>query len=121
MSIVTTEGIIPERYDHELDNRDSGTTWLRMEGMHGDYIEVDPGLIMGNMIENCFNEDVLFLFNRFCGYLDNLEADNDGYLKDDVKTDHIRGFRDYLTCMIKQSEAIKASGQPINPDTGEQA
>ena len=54
MAIVTDEGgFIPERYEHELDNRDPNTTWIRLEGCHGDYIEVSPYEIIENMVENC--------------------------------------------------------------------
>lgn len=99
MAIVTTEGIIPERYDvKHLDNRDQGTTWVYLDGMH-DYVEVDPTEIMGNMIENCYNEDVSFLFQQFTAYLTFIDHDN---IKDDNNTDHIEGFWTWLSKMILQ-------------------
>lgn len=102
MAIVTDNGLIPERYDlEEPDNRDQGTTWLRVAGCHGDYVEVNPGELMGNMIENCYNDDVLFLYNQFEQYLTFIAHDD---IKDDTSTDHIVGFRNWLQNLIDYNQ-----------------
>lgn len=51
MSIVTENGIIPERYEvQSIDNRDPATTWLWITD---DYVEVNPFELIENMVENC--------------------------------------------------------------------
>ena len=87
----------------ELDNRDQGATWIWLPDIRqNSYVEVDPGELYGNMIENCYNEDILFLFKRFQVYLAEQDSDN---VKDDVSTDHIAKFRDWLTDMIESNKS----------------
>lgn len=101
MSIVTETGIIPERVDvTEVDNRDQGATWL---WIGDDYVEVDPVELISNMIENCYNEDVSFLFNRLNTYLQDID-ERFPDIKDDMDTDHIVAFRDYLNNLIESQE-----------------
>ena len=96
-----------EQYDvQDVDNRDQRTTWLWITQ---DYVEVDPIDLMENMIENCYNEDVLFLFERFRMYLDHLD-DTVEDIKSDRSRDHIVQFRNHLNSLIV------TRGQPGNPD-----
>jgi len=96
-----------EQYDvQDVDNRDQRTTWLWITQ---DYVEVDPIDLMENMIENCYNEDVLFLFERFRMYLDHLD-DTVEVIKSDRSRDHIVQFRNHLNSLIV------TRGQPGNPD-----
>lgn len=81
----------------EIDNRDPSTTWIATT------IEVDPGELMGNMIENCYNDDMLFLFTVFQQFMEQdleFHIDNDEDIKD-TRHDYIESFRDYLTGMIE--------------------
>jgi len=50
---------LPERYDiKELDNRDSDTTWIWLDGTDTpSYVEVDPIELFTNMLENLDPED----------------------------------------------------------------
>ena len=100
MAITTENGTIPERLDWSYDNRDAGETWLQLEGT-GDYISVPPIEMMSNMIENCYNEDVTFLFWTFCDYLTYINNED---IKEQNDIDHIIGFRDYLTNMIEANQ-----------------
>ena len=89
-----------------IDNRDQGATWL-WNKEETDYVEVDPQDLMGNMLENCYNEDVVFVFERFqvyLGVLDAMAEEEDKDIKSDVSTDHIEGFRDFLTDMIDDAK-----------------
>ncbi len=88
---------------HMLDNRDPGTTWVWIDEYESEagYVELNPAEITGNMIENCYNEDVLFLFDRFSVYLDEMGEDE----IESNEIDHIVGFRNYLTAMIESSKA----------------
>lgn len=99
MPIVTDKGIYPERLDWTYDNRDPGETWLQLEGT-GDFISVSPVEVMGNMLENCFNEDVTFLFQQFGHYLDSIDIPGED-TRNDTSTDHIVKFRDFLNCLIE--------------------
>lgn len=100
MGITTENGTIPECYDtKELDNRDPSETWLWLDGTD-DYVSINPGEVMGNMVENCYNEDVLFLFVQFQAYLNTPELEE---IKDDTDTDHIKGFRDFLNGLIESN------------------
>ena len=86
----------------EWDNRDPGTTWLWIDKVR--YIEVAPNDVMRNMIENCYNEDVLFLYAQFMDYLDSV-VENISDIKDDTKTDHIKGFSRHLLDLIESNMA----------------
>jgi len=50
---------LPEQYDiKELDNRDSNTTWIWLDGTDTpSYVEVDPIELFQNMLENLDPED----------------------------------------------------------------
>jgi len=50
---MTNETYKWEHVEHEVDNRDSRTTWLWIGGYGNQYIEVDPVELIKNMIENC--------------------------------------------------------------------
>lgn len=89
-----------------LDNRDQGTTWIWIDDIRTTpYVEVNPIELYENMIENCYNEDVLFLFSQFQEYLEELDENPD--IKDDTDTDHIVGFRDFLNRMIETSASSR--------------
>ena len=98
MTIVTDKGTFPERLDWTYDNRDPGETWLQLEGT-GDYISVQPTGVMYNMLENCYNEDVSFLFHQFCEYLNYIDRED---IKEDTETDHIAGFAKYLNNLMRR-------------------
>ena len=74
------------------DNRDQGTTWLWIN--ESEYVEVNPVDLMGNMIENCYNEDVLFLFEQFHRYLDKIDEETED-IKEERKT-HLIPFAEFL-------------------------
>lgn len=86
----------------EWDNRDPSTTWLWIDKVR--YIEVRPYDVMRNMIHNCYNEDVLFLYEQFKTYLDDV-VDTIPDVMDDTDTDHIKGFRDHLTNLIESNRS----------------
>ncbi len=88
----------------EWDNRDPSETWLFMDNLR--YIEVRPYDVMRNMIDNCYNEDVLFLYEQFQNYLNDV-VDKISDVQDDTDTDHIKGFHGHLSRMIAQSGADK--------------
>ena len=81
-----------ELHVKQLDNRDSRTTWLWLDSLM--YIEVDPVDLMRNMIENCYNEDMEFLFEQFERFLDKVEEETDD-IKSERKT-YLKPFAQFL-------------------------
>lgn len=90
------------------DNRDCNTTTIN------NAIDVDPVDLMGNMIENCYNDDMLFLFNMFVQFMNqDLEYHMD--IEQDIhetREDYIVKFRDYLTSLIESNRAPEPSEPP---------
>lgn len=89
----------------EYDNRDTRTTTIN------NAIDVDPVELMGNMVENCYNDDMLFLFNMLVQFMEqDLEyhVDNDLDIHE-TREDYIEKFRNYLDGMIQGKEPATTS------------